>query len=285
LRNSCLASLNVSFSFHASNCLCVSVFFFTHWCCVGSLSYCVSSCLSTSSCDYVDISSIIPGFCRDPLNILIVLIPLFLNLPQKCWAFLCIMVCCTTVHTCHRWKWTFPCIMSWMLEVVAHYWTSTSSKSSSTSSSTSISSSISSWCIVLRHLIILHGVILWCVLLYCGCACCILCCIVVWRWYLVKLRCNFSLSSFIPAPYRYLKFFPSSGPLSYNLYHHDPLICKNCSMNSWVLSDTFASLDNDMDHAHVSYRSRTMVLLLEKGLVACFHVLRESWALILVVSL
>jgi hypothetical protein len=36
-------------------------------------------------------------------------------------------------------------------------------------------------------------------------------------------------------------------------------------MNSWVLSDTSASLDNDMDHAHVFYISCTMVLLLENG--------------------
>jgi len=36
LRNSFLASLNVSFSFLASNCLCGSIFFLTHWCCAGS---------------------------------------------------------------------------------------------------------------------------------------------------------------------------------------------------------------------------------------------------------
>jgi hypothetical protein len=33
-----------------------------------------------------------------------------------------------------------------------------------------------------------------------------------------------ALSSFMIAPYRYMKFFPSSTPLSYTLYHHDPLI-------------------------------------------------------------
>jgi hypothetical protein len=36
LRNYRLASLNVSFSFRALNCLCGSIFFLTHWCCVGS---------------------------------------------------------------------------------------------------------------------------------------------------------------------------------------------------------------------------------------------------------
>jgi hypothetical protein len=80
----------------------------------------------------------------------------------------------------------------------------------------------------------------------------------------------FSLSSFPHAPYTYLNLFPSSTPLSYNLFHRDPLTFKKCSMNSWVFSSTFASLENDMDHAHVSYISCTMFLSLEKGLVALF---------------
>jgi hypothetical protein len=37
-------------------------------------------------------------------------------------------------------------------------------------------------------------------------------------------------------------------------------------MNFLVVSYTFASLGNDMDHAHASYKYRTMVLLLEMGL-------------------
>jgi hypothetical protein len=65
-------------------------------------------------------------------------------------------------------------------------------------------------------------------------------------------------------------FFPSSSPSSYNLYHHGPLTCKSCSMKSWVLYDTSASLDNEMDHVHVFYRYCTMVLLWEKVLVALF---------------
>jgi hypothetical protein len=36
LRNSYLASANVSFSLCASNCLCGSRFFLTHWCCTRS---------------------------------------------------------------------------------------------------------------------------------------------------------------------------------------------------------------------------------------------------------
>jgi hypothetical protein len=52
----------------------------------------------------------------------------------------------------------------------------------------------------------------------------------------------------------------------YNPYHHDPLICKKCNMNFLLLSYTSASLDNDMDHSHVSYKSCTMVLLLLGGL-------------------
>jgi hypothetical protein len=90
-------------------------------------------------------------------------------------------------------------------------------------------------------------------------------CIVVWWWHLVKLRCNFPVIILL-APCKCLKFFLSSVPTFYNPYHHDPLICKNCNMNFLVLSYTSASLDNDMDHAHASYKSRTMVLLLARGL-------------------
>jgi hypothetical protein len=78
------------------------------------------------------------------------------------------------------------------------------------------------------------------------------------------------LSSFLLAPYMYQELFLSSNPLSYNLYHHDPLTFKKCNMNFWVLSYTSASLENDMDHAHVFYKYRTMVLLLAKDLVLLF---------------
>jgi hypothetical protein len=165
------------------------------------LFYCVSSYLGSSSSDYIDVSPIIPSFCRNPLDILVVLVPFFLDLSQECWTIFCIMVCCVTVHTCRWWKWTFPCIMSWLLEVVAHYWTSASSKSSSTSSSTSVSTSISSQvhctevpdytaqgyivaahcCIVVAH-------------------CYIVVCIIVWWWYLVELRCNLSCHHFFLHP-------------------------------------------------------------------------------------
>jgi hypothetical protein len=72
------------------------------------------------------------------------------------------------------------------------------------------------------------------------------------------------------APCKCIKFFLSSTPSFYNPYHHDPLICKNFNMNVLVLSYTFASLDNDMDHTHVYYNSRNMVLLLERGLAPLF---------------
>ena len=41
-------------------------------------------------------------------------------------------------------------------------------------------------------------------------------------------------------------------------------------MNSWVLSNDFASLENDMDHAHESYKYRTIVLLLVRGSTPLF---------------
>jgi hypothetical protein len=73
------------------------------------------------------------------------------------------------------------------------------------------------------------------------------CIVVVLTWTKVQLV----LSSFLHAPYEYLNFFLSSTPSFYNAYHHDPLIYRNCNMNFWVLFYTSASLDNDMDHAHV----------------------------------
>jgi hypothetical protein len=154
------------------------------------LSYCVSSCLGSSSCDYIDVSSIILGFCINPLYILVVLVPLFLDLSQECWTVFCIMVCRAVVHTCHWWKWALPCIMSYLLAVLAHYWTSNSSKSSSTSSSTYVSTPISSQCVVLRYLVILCVVILWLCIIVLGLR------IVLWRWYLVELRCNLSCYHF-----------------------------------------------------------------------------------------
>ena len=75
-----------------------------------------------------------------------------------------------------------------------------------------------------------------------------------------------SLSSFLPAPYRCLMFFPSSTPLSCNLCHHGLLTCKSCNTSSSVLSGNFASLGSGMDHDPISYRSHTIVLLLAMGL-------------------
>jgi hypothetical protein len=100
-----------------------------HW----ILFYYVISCLGSSLSDYVDVSPILLGFCRDPLDIMVVLVPFFLDLPQKCRTVFFVMICCATVHTCRWWEWTFPCIME-------HYWSFASSKSSFVSSSTSIAS-------------------------------------------------------------------------------------------------------------------------------------------------
>jgi len=111
------------------------------------------------------------------------------------------MVCCVTIHACRRWKCTFPYIVYSLLEVMAHYWSSNSSKASSTSTSTSVSSSISSRCIVLSHLIILHRFVLWMhVIILRLCNVVILLRIIIWRWYLVKIRCNFPYHHFFLHP-------------------------------------------------------------------------------------
>jgi hypothetical protein len=70
-----------------------------------------------------------------------------------------------------------------------------------------------------------------------------------------------------------MKFFLSSFSTFYNLYHYDLLICKNCNMNSLVLSYTFASLDNDMDHAHVSYKYCTIAIFVGYGPLLVIHLI------------
>jgi hypothetical protein len=122
---------------------------------------CINSYIGSSSSDYIDVSPLIPSFWRDPFGILVFLVPFLLDLSQECWAVFYVMVYYMTVHTCHWWKWTIPCIISCLLVIVAHYWSSTSSKYSSASSSTFVSTSISSSCIVLGYLVILCEVILW----------------------------------------------------------------------------------------------------------------------------
>jgi hypothetical protein len=171
------------------------------------LFYCVNSCLGSSSSDYIDVCPIIPEFYRNPLDILAVLIPFVLDLSQKCWTVFCIMVHCTKIHTCHWWKWIIPSIMSWLLEVVAHYWTYTSSKSSSNLCFANVSTLISSWCIASTYLVILRKVILWlCIVILWLCIVVLwmriivlwlrivvlLLRIVLWWWYLVELRCILS---------------------------------------------------------------------------------------------
>jgi hypothetical protein len=159
--------------------------------------------------------------------------------------------------------------MSWLLVFVEYYWSSTSSKSSPTSSSTSVSTLISLRCILLGYLVILSGVILWLSIIILAmriiilrlCAVVLLLYIVVWWWYLAKLRCKLSCHQYLLHPYKYMMLFLSSAPLLYNPYHHDPLICKNCNKKFLVLSYPYESLDNDMDYAHVYYKSCTMVVM------------------------
>jgi hypothetical protein len=165
------------------------------------LFYGINSCLGSSSSDYIDVLPIIPSLCKNPLDIHVVLVPFLLDISQESWAVLCAMVCCATMHTCCRWKWTIPFIISWLLEVVAHYWSSVASKSSSSSSNTYVSSSISSWCIVLGYLVILRRIIWWlCVVVLRFHIVVLRLHIVVWWWYLDEMRCNLSCHHFFLHP-------------------------------------------------------------------------------------
>jgi hypothetical protein len=129
------------------------------------------------------------------------------------------MICCTTIHTCRWWEWKIPCIMSWLLAFVAHYWSSASSKSSSALSSTSISTSIFVWCIVMRYLVILCRIILWmCIIILCLHIVVLFMCIIVWWWYLVELRCILSCHHFFLHP------ISISSSFSHRLHHPTILI-------------------------------------------------------------
>jgi hypothetical protein len=98
-----------------------------------------------------------------------------------------------TVHTSCWRQWAFPCIMSQLLTIVTHDWSSATSKASSGSSSSSIAYSVPSlhviwWClVVLRGIILgLRGLYCGCVLLY-GCSVVLLLCSIVWSWGLIEL--------------------------------------------------------------------------------------------------
>jgi hypothetical protein len=69
-----------------------------------------------------------------------------------------------------------------------------------------------------------------------------------------------------PAPCMYLQSFLSSSPRFYSPCLHVQLTYKSYKMCSSVLSDISASGGNDRDHAHVFFKSHTMVLLKLKGL-------------------
>jgi hypothetical protein len=44
------------------------------------------------------------------------------------------------------------------------------------------------------------------------------------------------------------------------------MTCKNCSGKFFAMSYTSTSVENDMDHAHMSYKFHIMVLMLARGL-------------------
>jgi hypothetical protein len=68
------------------------------------------------------------------------------------------------------------------------------------------------------------------------------------------------------APCMYLQSFLSSSPRFYNPCLRIQLTYKSYKMFSLLLSDIFSSGGNDRDHAHVFFKSHTMVLLKLKGL-------------------
>jgi hypothetical protein len=142
----------------------------------------INSYLGSSSSNYIDVFPIIHGFYRNPLEILVILVLFFLNISQECWAIFYVMVYYETIHKCHGWKWKIPCIISWLLEVVAYESPFSSYKYSSSSTYTYESTSIYLRCIVLGYLVILRKIILWMsivVLRLCG--------IEFW-WHIVELR-------------------------------------------------------------------------------------------------
>jgi hypothetical protein len=138
-------------------------------CCILSdplvLSFFFAFLSSSTSSNYIDLLPILFSvFHNNPLNILIVLIPLVLNIYQKCQTIFCLMVCCAKIHTCRRWLWIISCIMSRFFTVVTSYWSSTSSKSSSSMASSYEASYISLifftrctilWCLVVLQLCII----------------------------------------------------------------------------------------------------------------------------------
>jgi hypothetical protein len=74
----------------------------------------------------------------------------------------------------------------------------------------------------------------------------------------------------MPTPYMRLMSSLSSTPWFSSLCHHGLLTCKSCSMNSLRLFGTSATLGSDMDRGPVSYRFRTIVILLVMDLAFLF---------------
>jgi hypothetical protein len=133
------------------------------------LIFCIISCLSSTSSNYIDLLPILLFvFYNNPLYILIVLVSLFLYLYKKCQTVFCLMVFYAKIHTCRKWLWTISSIVFGFLTVVKNYRSSTSSKASSSTTSSSEASFfsliISTRCIILRSLIVLWTFIIvrWC---------------------------------------------------------------------------------------------------------------------------
>jgi hypothetical protein len=69
-----------------------------------------------------------------------------------------------------------------------------------------------------------------------------------------------------PAPCMYLQSFISPSPRFYSPCLHVQMSYKSYNIYSSEMSNIFASEGNDRDHAHVFFKSHTMVLFKPNGL-------------------
>jgi hypothetical protein len=99
------------------------------------LIFCISSYFHSTSRNYINLFPIIYSFLSNPLNILVIMIPFSLYFCQNYKTFFFSMIYCMIIHACGQWLRKIPYIMMRFLEIVACYWSSTSSKSSSSFSS------------------------------------------------------------------------------------------------------------------------------------------------------
>jgi hypothetical protein len=168
-----------------------------HW----ILFCCISSYLGSSSCDYIDVSPIIPGFCRDPLDNLIVLVTFFVGyFPRVLDNVLChgllrestYMLQLEVDNPLHNFLvvgnfgallvlFFIQILLYRILHLCIHL-------NRLVVCSTEVPSYIAWGYIVDVHILLwLHNVVLlfW---------------IIVWLWYLVEMRCNFSCDCFCLHP-------------------------------------------------------------------------------------